>query len=142
VKYTIDASVMARWFLVGEEFEEQALKIRNDYAGGLIELYAPDLIIYEVLNSIWKAVVRKLMDRDDAMKCIEVLFKLLPEICRLDEHDMGRALSIAVREKLTVYDALYVVVAMKTNSSLVTADRELYEKAGRYVHTIYLKDYQ
>ena len=142
MKYTIDASVMARWFLVGEEFEEQALKIRNDYAGGLIELYAPDLIIYEVLNSIWKAVVRKLMDRDDAMKCIEVLFKLLPEICRLDEHDMGRALSIAVREKLTVYDALYVVVAMKTNSSLVTADRELYEKAGRYVHTIYLKDYQ
>ena len=142
MKYTIDASVMARWFLVGEEFEEHALKIRNDYAGGLIELYAPDLIIYEVLNGIWRAVVRRLMDRDDAMKCIEVLFKLLPEICRLDEHDMGRALSIAVREKLTVYDALYVVVAMKTNSSLVTADRELYEKAGRYVHTIYLKDYQ
>jgi len=59
MKYTIDASVMARWFIPGEEYEEEALKIRNDYAQGKIQLYAPTPIKYEVLNSIWKAVTRK-----------------------------------------------------------------------------------
>ena len=58
MKYTIDASIMARWFIPGEEYEEEALKIRNDYAQGKIQLYAPTPIKYEVLNSIWILRIR------------------------------------------------------------------------------------
>jgi len=46
VSFTVDASVTTRWLISGEEYEAQAVKLRDDYAKGLIELYAPELLTF------------------------------------------------------------------------------------------------
>jgi len=56
----IDASVVARWLIPGGQCEEQALRLRDEYAERVIELYGPELLVFEVLNALWKAVKREL----------------------------------------------------------------------------------
>ena len=113
MKYTIDASVMARWFIPGEEYEEEALKIRNDYAQGKIQLYAPTPIKYEVLNSIWKAVTRKLMETNQAKTYCQIIPKIMPTTIKLESQDLEETMKIAVKEKITIYDATYITTAKK-----------------------------
>ena len=142
MKYTIDASVMARWFIPGEEYEEEALKIRNDYAQGKIQLYAPTPIKYEVLNSIWKAVTRKLMETNQAKTYCQIIPKIMPTTIKLESQDLEETIEIAVKEKITIYDATYITTAKKTKSTLITADNKLNEKSKNHIKTIHLKEYE
>ncbi|MBU2559444.1 type II toxin-antitoxin system VapC family toxin, partial [archaeon] len=50
-KIVVDASVVAKWFLE-EVHSEMAEAIRKDYADGLLDLAAPSLLPYEVLNAL------------------------------------------------------------------------------------------
>ncbi len=45
----LDTSVVAKWFLE-EEGTDKALKIRDDYVHGKIDVEIPDLLIYELGN--------------------------------------------------------------------------------------------
>jgi len=47
----VDASVVAKWYLE-EEYTEKALKLRDMHVNGEIELTAPELLLFEVLNAI------------------------------------------------------------------------------------------
>jgi len=142
MKYTVDAGVMARWFIPGEEYEEEALKIRNDYAQGKIQLYAPTLIIYEVLNSIWEAVTRKLMEIGQVKTYCQTIPKIMPTTIKFGSEDLERIMEIAVKEKITIYDAAYIIMAIKTKSTLITADKKLFETGRKYIKTIHLKEYE
>jgi len=142
MKYTVDASVMARWFIPGEEYEEEALKIRNDYAQGKIQLYAPTLITYEVLNSIWKAVTRKLMKISQAKTYCQTISKIMPTTIKFESKDLEKVMEIAVKENITIYDAAYIITAIKTKSTLITADKKLLETSRKYIKTIHLKEYE
>lgn len=132
----IDASVAAKWF-IPEEDSDKASKILHSYVNGRIELYAPDLIIYEVAN-----VLRYRPDISDETLTANLrsFFKLelnlippLPEI-------LDAAITKAKRLDLSVYDACYVVVAEKLAANLITADTEIHEKCGGNKLTFLLKD--
>ncbi len=47
----VDASVVVKW-LVEEEGSERALRLRDRYIDGKIEIIAPELITFEVLNAL------------------------------------------------------------------------------------------
>ncbi len=47
---------------------------------------------------------------------------------------------LAVKEGLTVYDASYVLTAMKNKLTLVTDDQKLASKASKYVKCITTKE--
>jgi len=141
VSFTADASVAIRWLISGEEYEAQALKLRNDYAKGLIELHAPELITFEVLNTLWKTVERKIMKAEDALMVCKGFGKLAPKTLSLDLEDLENALKVAMANHITFYDASYIATALKTESTLITADKDLYEVARSYVKTIHLENY-
>jgi len=46
-----DASVMVKWF-VDEIYSENARKLRDEYINGTLEIIAPELMPYEVLNAL------------------------------------------------------------------------------------------
>ncbi|MDD1745106.1 MAG: type II toxin-antitoxin system VapC family toxin [Candidatus Methanoperedens sp.] len=47
IVFVLDASVVIKWFSE-EEYTDRALKLRDDFFKGDIELVVPDLILYEV----------------------------------------------------------------------------------------------
>ncbi|MBW1669419.1 MAG: type II toxin-antitoxin system VapC family toxin, partial [Deltaproteobacteria bacterium] len=50
-KAVVDASVVVKWF-VEEEGSEEALAIRRRYIEEEVEIVAPELIHFEVLNAL------------------------------------------------------------------------------------------
>jgi len=141
IGFTVDASVCVRWLVPGEEHETNAIKLRDDYADGRVELYAPRLLTFEVLNTIWKTVERKHLSAQNAVSLCRMFAKMAPAAIDLDERDLEEALQIAIADHITLYDASYIATATKTKSTLITADRDLHNTAQRYSQTLSLKDY-
>jgi len=128
VRLVVDASVVVKWFNV-EEWTERALALRDDLIEGVVELLAPDHLIYEVGNALWKN--RQLSPEDCAsgvLSLLEVGIKFEPP-----SRDMLReAAALARRLGITFYDSLYVALSEITDAPLVTAD----EKQGRAAESV------
>lgn len=141
VSFTIDASVCARWLIPGEEHEARAMKARDEYAEGLIELNAPHLLTFEVLNALWKSVEGDHMKAEDAISMCRAFAKITPKPVDFGQGNLEEVLEIAVRDHITCYDASYIVAARKTVSTLITADNALYSAAKGRVKATHLRDY-
>jgi len=99
--------------------------------------FVSDLTFYEVGNTIWKSVHRKLLTEEEAMK----LFKIFGEMAKilnvvvLEKEKMVDVLKISVKESITFYDASYVFLAIENGLDLVTDDKKLRSVAGKHLKT-------
>lgn len=122
----IDASVAAKWVLpaAGEPLAQEALELLEDYADGELRFVVPDLFWAEFANILWKAVRQKRLrpaSADGALRAMrERNFPTVSSHSLLIE-----AFAIATAFDRAVYDALYVALAVTSNSQLVTADERL-----------------
>jgi len=116
----VDASVAIKWF-VPEIHSDAALRLRGEG----YELMAPDLLIPEIGNVLWKKIVRDGMKLGVAGEILKHFLAspvaILPSMPLVDT-----ALRIAAEERRSVYDGLYVALAVLQRCRLVTADRKLY----------------
>ncbi len=133
----IDASVYAKWFNRGEEFEEAALRLRDEFINGKIEFHAPSHIVFETCNAVWK---NPNVTDADALKLAKEVIVLKPEILELDQEMTEEAMRLARLENISFYDVTYVAIAKKLAFALITADDEQYEIAKRYVKCRHLKE--
>lgn len=124
-RFVVDASVALKWFLP-EPDGECAARLRREGT----DLDAPDLLHAEVANALWEWVRRGELKASTAGRIVEVLSKLPIEV-HPSRQLSGAALQIACATGLTVYDSLYLATALLTDGVLVTADRPLFETAGR-----------
>lgn len=113
----IDASVVIKWF-IPERGSIEAIKYLNKN----IRLFAPDIIRTEVANTVWKLHARKMLTGDEASKIIENFLFSPIEICS-SEALIAPAFDIAIATGRTVYDSLYLALAIERNSVLITADQ-------------------
>ena len=124
--YVLDASVAAKWFLppVGEPLAEESLGLLEGYSRGKLQLFVPDLFWSEMGNVLWKATRLGRIPARSAEKAIGSLLKL-----NIPTSPSGPLLStafdIAVGFERSVYDAIYVALAVLSNRLLVTADERL-----------------
>ncbi len=116
----VDASVAVKWY-VPEEDHEQARAILADKR----PLLAPDLLLAEVGNILWKKVRRGELAGDDAEDIAERLLRETSVTLVSATVLLLRALSIARAHGITVYDALYVALAVQDGVVVVTADERL-----------------
>ncbi|MEA2055113.1 MAG: type II toxin-antitoxin system VapC family toxin [Candidatus Thermoplasmatota archaeon] len=49
--YVLDASVVAKWFVV-EEGDDIALSLRKQFEEKEIDIVVPDLLLYEIANAL------------------------------------------------------------------------------------------
>lgn len=112
----IDASVAAKWSI---------LEVHSDHAHRLIEagddLIAPDFLLVEVANTLFKAWTRGAIDAahmDEALTLLPSAFSRLWPTGELvaDAGVIARAL------RHPVYDCLYLALSERTGSRIVTAD--------------------
>ena len=121
----IDASVLAAFILKEAGWEE--------LAKFLVKSITPSLAIEEVANAVWKQVTLKnAMSVTEARQALKILKSMLGvNITIYTSHDMIEdAFDIAVRRKITIYDAIYIALAIKTGSTLITLDRKQAEAAA------------
>ncbi|MEM4186383.1 MAG: type II toxin-antitoxin system VapC family toxin [Candidatus Caldarchaeum sp.] len=50
-KIVLDASVVVKWF-TKEKYSMQALAVKTKYEAGEVDIVAPQLLIYEVVNAL------------------------------------------------------------------------------------------
>jgi predicted nucleic acid-binding protein len=117
--FVVDASVVVKWF-VPEVFEAEAVRVRD---GGR-PLHAPNFVDVEVGNILWKKVQRGELVRAGA----DAILAQLPGQA-VTRHDsaglLPAALEVACRAGRTVYDSLYVALAVQLGGVMVTADEKL-----------------
>lgn len=115
----VDASVALKWF-VPEVLTDEAVSLLD--AGA--ELLAPDLLYPEAGNILWKKVGRGEIEPRDARDILAALGRV-PVSVVSSSLLVEAALEIALAHRRTVYEALYVALAVARESVLITADDRL-----------------
>jgi len=126
IPVVVDASVAAKWVLPaeGETLTEQAAGWLRRYVQGEVRFVVPDLFWPEMANLLWKAVQQGRCVRGDAESALMGLAdRKLPTVSSVPLLSM--AFQIAMEYRRTVYDSLYVALAVRVNGQLITADERL-----------------
>jgi predicted nucleic acid-binding protein len=122
----LDASVAAKWFLppTHESLTNEAQRLLHDYVGGSLRLLAPDLFWAEFGNILRKAVRQRRLSRESAEEAIKSLGER--DISTTPSRSLLKdAFTIAAEFDRTVYDGIYVALAVVSGAPLVTADERL-----------------
>ena len=122
----VDASVAAKWFLPakGETLTDEAFQLFRRYAAGEIRFVVPDLFWAELANVLWKTVRRGRCSKAAAEAGLASLVeRKVPTVSSLTL--LQAAFRIATAFDRTVYDSLYVALAVHSIAQLITADEHL-----------------
>lgn len=123
----VDASVVAKWFLP-EADKDKAEKILREFLDGKVQLAAPDLLVAEFGNLLWKRSV-KLGDISTAQADqMYGDFLALRVPLRHSADIAATALTLATTGDHPIYDMLYIVLAEESACEFVTADKKLVNK--------------
>ena len=120
--YVVDASVAVKWFLP-EEHTEQCLRLRAQPG----ELHAPDFLWIEVASVVCQRIYRGELPAEQGRRIVTTLravpMQIVPAADLLEE-----ATSLALEASASVYDCLYLALAVRIGGQMVTADRRLFRK--------------
>lgn len=117
--YVLDSSVVIKWF-TAEVYTAEAVRLQT--CG--VPLHAPDFLDVELAAIAWKKMRRDGLPRSDA----DFIVSQLPSLA-VTRHPTGPlvapAFDLADRSNRTVYDCLYLALAVQLGGVMVTADEKL-----------------
>lgn len=116
----VDASVAIKWY-VDEVHTDEAEQL----IGGRFELNAPELLVSEFGNILWKKCRNDELDESVALSAISSL-QALHTILHSNASLLEPAFVGAHETGQSVYDWTYLALAMSLDCKLVTADRKFF----------------
>jgi predicted nucleic acid-binding protein len=120
----IDASVALKWVL--DEPGGAEAEALLDQA-----LIAPGLWLIEAANALCKRAGRGEISPDEAAERLQALLNA-PVATPRTEDDLASALSLANQLAHPVYDCLYLALAIREDTQVVTADTRFFAVAERH----------
>lgn len=117
----IDASVAIKW-IAPEALSDQAISLLQGP-----RLTAPDLLVAECANILWKKVTRGEMAHDLAIVAAQAIEHVEIELVPMRQL-LSASLKLAVQLAHPAYDCLYLALALSRKSVLITADERLVDK--------------
>src|SRR4051812_1915928 len=122
-----DSSVVLRAFLAGAADAREWMR-RAQARQILVEV--PELLFAECVHAVRRNVLAGAVPREEGDSAVRAIAELPFRVRSNRELAIG-ALARAVTDRLSGYDAFYVVLAEATDAVLVTADRRLAEAYDR-----------
>lgn len=126
MRLLVDASVAVK-FIVDEEDRQLAASLISEEH----DLVAPDILLLEVNNVIWKKVRLKQVAREQALAAVGTMRFFFKQLLPSELH-FRRAFELALELDHPVYDCVYLALAEREALLLVTADNRF---ASRLVGT-------
>lgn len=117
--FVVDASVGLKWF-VPEPHQTDAMRLQDPAC----DLHAPTLFDVELANILWKKLRRGHLTRAEADFALGQL-PLLPLTRHAEGPLLPMAFDLANQTDRTVYDCLYLALAVQLGGRMVTADLKL-----------------
>ncbi len=134
----VDASVVVKWFQE-EEFSREALRLRDDYVADVMEVQAPALLPFEVLNALR-------FSGGFSTEELGRVAQVLDGYAILGDHLEGTlaaaTIGWAFKADLSVYDASYIALAQELSVPLYSADEQLLRAAGGTVEAKHIRLYR
>jgi len=129
-RWVLDANVVVKWSLPEELWEKAALFRADGH-----DLVAPDILIWEAMNSLLAKVRQRAIAPAVALEALPILyeqFEFYPAEMLLDA-----AIQLSIELNITLFDAVYLRVALREGCQLVTHDGGLVNATrGRYGETV------
>ncbi len=122
----LDASVAVKWVLppANEDLVPEAVDLLRRYAQQEVRFVVPDIFWAEFGNVAWKAVRQGRWTVGEAQSAIcDAAERNFPTVSSKDL--LVAAFAIANGFNRSVYDSLYVALAVTTRSEMITADEKL-----------------
>ncbi len=114
----IDASVAIKW-VVEEEGTPAALVVLKGAA-----IKAPDLILAECANILWKKFERRELLKDESIMAARLIQQVDMEIFTTRSL-LEAATELAIELHHPAYDCIYLALALQNGWPFITADRRL-----------------
>jgi predicted nucleic acid-binding protein len=133
-RFVLDASVALKWAIppANETLSAESLQLLKEYVNGRVDLLVPDIFWAEVGNVLWKGVRLRRWSRTTAERIASEMqarnFSTVPSRTLMTE-----ALRIAFAYDWAVYDCLYVALAVRSKSQMITADERLANALAAYL---------
>jgi predicted nucleic acid-binding protein len=128
--FVLDASVAVKWLVPApapsqsETLIAESIQLLQRYSDGEVNFFVPDVFWAEVGNVMWKGVRQRRWSSVVAESAIEEIrnrnFFTVSTLTLLPE-----AIKIALIHDRSVYDCLYVALAIQCRIEMVTADERL-----------------
>jgi predicted nucleic acid-binding protein len=118
--YIVDSSVAVKWMLP-ETLAAEAARLQSPAN----ELHAPSFFEVELANVLWKKLRQGLLTRAEVNRLLAQL-PGLPLTRHADSPLVPSAFDLADRTGRTVYDCLYLSLAVQLGGKMVTADARLF----------------
>ena len=133
----VDASVVVKWF-VQEEWSEEAGALKEDYAAGKVDLIAPSVMPFEVLNALRYSGA---FNEYELIEAAEALEDFQITLYGLEGNYAKETVKLAMRRGITIYDASYIALAIVRRAILWTADEKLLKKLGDISNVAHIRNY-
>lgn len=120
--FVVDASVVIKWFVpeIHSEAARRWLDVSHDYI-------APDLLFPEVGNVVWKKVRRKELEETEGRQLVMDLAQVAVETVATRSL-LQDGLALALTAGITVYDAMYLTLAVRLETEVITGDERFADK--------------
>ncbi|MGO8805417.1 MAG: type II toxin-antitoxin system VapC family toxin [Candidatus Bathyarchaeia archaeon] len=141
LKYVLDASVVLKWILPDETYQENSTRLRATFQTGTIQVFAPSFIVQETANALWLAAKQKRIQQTDAQDALDFLQNAELNLHELSWTEASQVLAIACKIEIAVYDAAYLFLSNKMDAQLITADNKLFEKSKGQFDVMHIKNF-
>jgi predicted nucleic acid-binding protein len=134
MKFLFDASSMVQ--VIKNCEEEKTLRL-------LSENCILDLTKYEVGNALWKEhILHRTIGADEFRESLGLLRTIIlrTKVLSVDARALPDVAEVAEKERITFYDASYIMTAKVQRLTLVTEDTHLTKTAAKHTKTAAAKD--
>ena len=132
----VDASVVVKWF-ARESYSDKANLLKEAYVKGLIDLSAPCILPFEVLNALkytYHLGQRELLEVSQALEDFQFDLRSLYEV----KEEVAEISSVY---GVTIYDAAYVALGKRLNEVVYTADEKLLARLKGVEFVRHIRDF-
>jgi len=124
----VDSSVLFALFFP-EEYSSWCEEKIKEYE----ELHVPELVFLETSNTAWKRIVLFKHPSSTVLRNLKLLHRFINNICIIhrDADYLEKAIELSINLEITIYDSLFLAIAEKYKTKVLTIDKKLVEALRR-----------